>query len=569
MTQKLDGGSRRIARRGTVLGVWMKLLASAAACLCALVGVAAVPALSTDRARLMASDFELAPPAAVGAAGGAVRSAPLHAPRRFSLVGLRWRGRGEPRIAVRVRREGRGWSRWVRLDSYRDRPDAATRERSAQGASSPLWVGAADWVQYRSSRRLPGLRLHFVKVRGTAPAARAAQEPQPGIVPRADWGASQCPPRQAPDYGEVKAAYVHHTVSLNDYSPEDAPGIVLAICRYHRNSNGWNDIGYNFLVDRYGVIYEGRAGGIAEAVVGAQAQGFNSQTTGVASIGDHSSAQLTPQTLAAMARLIRWKLPIHGAATSGRVTLVSAGGSASRYPAGARVSVERVLGHRETNSTSCPGEAGYAQLPQLRAMVQGAAIAGTPTRLSARLGRARVPYRQPALLTGTLSTAAGGPLPREVVEVQMQRGLSWLTIAATPTGPAGEFRATLRSTAHRRLRARFPGRGDLRPSSSRAASLRIQALVALRRPPTRGRRFRRVAVGGSVIPSRRRVYLVLELRSGAGWRRLGVTVVRARRGRFSARFVPASRGLYRFRVVAKAGRSSDRGDSGPRVVRVR
>ena len=176
----------------------------------------------------------------VGAAAGAVRSAPLRAPRRFSLVGLRWRGRAEPRIAVRVRREGRGWSRWVRLDSHAEhRPDQATAERSAQGASSPLWVGAADWVQYRSSRHLPGLRLHFVKVRGTAPAARAAQEPQPGIVPRADWGASQCPPRQAPDYGEVKAAYVHHTVSVNDYSPEEAPGIVLAICRYHRNSNGW------------------------------------------------------------------------------------------------------------------------------------------------------------------------------------------------------------------------------------------------------------------------------------------------------------------------------------------
>jgi N-acetylmuramoyl-L-alanine amidase len=549
----------------------MKLLASAAACACVLaVGVAAQALSTTGRPPLRADDFELAPAAGGAAAGGAVKSAPMRAPRRFSLVGLRWRGRAEPQVAVRVRREGRGWSRWVGLDSHAEhRPDARTGERSARGASSPLWVGAADWVQYRSTRRLPGLRLHFVRVRGTAPVARAAQEPQPGIVPRADWGASQCPPRSAPDYGEVKAAYIHHTVSLNDYSPEEAPGIVLAICRYHRNSNGWNDIGYNFLVDRYGVIYEGRAGGIGEAVVGAQAQGFNSQTTGVASIGDHSSVQVTPETLAAAARLIRWKLPLHAAATSGKVTLVSAGGSASRYPAGARVSVERVLGHRDTNHTSCPGDAAYAQLPQLRAMVQGAVIAGTPTRLTARLARGRVPYRQPALLSGVLSTAAGAPLAGEVLEIQVQRGLRWLTVASTPTGPSGTFQAALRTTGHRRMRARFPGRGDLRPSSSRAAVLRVRAAVALRRPPARGRRFQRIPVRGTVAPLRRRVFLVLELRRGAAWRRLGVTTLRVRGGRFGGFFVPASRGLYRFRVVATAGRSSDRGQSPPQLVLVR
>jgi hypothetical protein len=549
----------------------MKLLASAAACAC-LAGIAAPAAAAggAPRAPLRAADFELAPPALAAAARGAVRSPPLGAPRRFSLVGLRWRSRVEPRVSIRVRRAGRGWSRWVGLDAHSEhRPDAGTGERSVRGASAPLWVRAADWVQYRLSRNVAGLRLHFVRVPGR-PAARAAQEPQPEIVPRADWGASQCPPRQAPDYGQVKAAHIHHTVSLNDYSPEEAPGIVLAICRYHRNSNGWNDIGYNFLVDRYGVVYEGRAGGIDEAVVGAQAQGFNSQTTGIANIGDHSSVEQTPEALAAMARLIRWKLPLHAAPTSGRVTLVSTGGSSSRHPAGARISVDRVLGHRDTNHTACPGNALYAQLADLRAMVaSGAPIAGTMTRLTARLSPTRVTYGSRTAVQGVLSTAAGPALPGELVQVQMQRGARWLTVATTPTGAAGEFRGDLRATANRRLRVRFAGRGDLRASASRPALLRVSPLIALRRPPSRGRRLRPVSVRGTVKPARRRVYLVLELRRGASWRRLGVRVARVRAGRFSTYFVPAGRGVYRFRVVARAGTVTGRGQTPPRVVRVR
>ena len=144
---------------------------------------------------------------------------------------------------------------------------------------------------------------------------------------------------------------------------------MLAICRYHRNSNGWNDIGYNALVDKYGTIYEGRAGGLDQAIVGAQAQGFNSQTAGVANIGDYSEIPASGEALAATASYIRWKLAVHGQPLSGAVTLTSGGGSESRYPAGARVTVDRVLGHRDVGKTACPGDG--ALRPARRAAVHG------------------------------------------------------------------------------------------------------------------------------------------------------------------------------------------------------
>jgi hypothetical protein len=137
-------------------------------------------------------------------------------------------------------------------------------------------------------------------------SARAAA---PSMVTRSEWGASRCGPRRRSDSGSVKAVFVHHTVTANGYSRSDGPSMVLGICRWHVNNNGWDDIGYYFLVDKYGQIYEGRNGGITRANVGAQAQGWNAQSTGIANIGDHSSSGQSSSGLRAMDRLITWKAP--------------------------------------------------------------------------------------------------------------------------------------------------------------------------------------------------------------------------------------------------------------------
>jgi uncharacterized protein with LGFP repeats len=180
-----------------------------------------------------------------------------------------------------------------------------------------------------------------------------------------------CPPRGPAEYGTVQAAVIHHTVNANDYTPEEAPSIVLGICRFHVYGNGWNDIGYNALVDRYGTLYEGRAGGLKRPVVGAQAQGFNSQTTSIASIGDHTTEAPTPQAQRSIIQFLAWKMAANRAyPVTGAVTLTSAGGSESRYPKGAVVTVPRIIGHTTLGLTACPGGAMIPLIPQIQAAVQ-------------------------------------------------------------------------------------------------------------------------------------------------------------------------------------------------------
>jgi hypothetical protein len=569
----------------------VKLLAFAAALVCVLTAAVAAPALSPAPYRPEAVEFELAPdPDAIlgrPAASGGFISEPVRPGKRFNAVGMRWPGEEEPGIAVRTRKNGGAWARWTTIHAQEgDGPDPGRGEPAVRGVSAPLWVGEADQVQYRMTRRVRGLRLIFLNVRGTASAAdraktalrRAvnsatvsvasffdgdarAQQPQPAIVPRADWGGGDCHPRSAPDYGVVKAAFVHHTVTANHYTREEAPDAVRAICLYHRNHQGWNDIGYNFLVDKYGTLYEGRAGGIDQAVIGAQAQGYNAQTTGIASIGDHTSVEQTPEALNAIARLIRWKLPLHGAPTSGYTTLVSAGGSSNRYPAGARVRAQRVLGHRDTGATACPGDALYDQLPQLRSLVGSVAPLGQGTRVEARLSRGRVRYKGRATFSGRLVDVNYAPLSGRAIAVQVRRGNGWRTIRNLVTGADGEFSLGLRPHRNRLVRAYFAGGGGLLPAGSPRLLLQVRPTLELIDPPDTGSKRVRVRLRGTVVPRKRLLRQVLQLRRRGRWRTVGVKFLASSRGRFRGSFVPAGRGRYRYYVVAPADLSTAQGRS--------
>src|SRR4051812_16016764 len=344
----------------------------------------AVPAVAAARRGARPRSFGLTVTAADFA--GTRTSRVLRAPRRFDLLGVR----GSGHVEVRVRARGGAWSGWVPLAVHGDHaPDTGTGGR----ASDPVWTGGSDELQLRVRGIAPRtLRVHFVAVpaaarrraaRGSARGAARARAAQAGgglpgtpppIVPRAAWGADVLPPRAAPRYGTVSAAFVHHTATATEYAPQDSAAIVFAIHKYHRDTNGWNDIGYNFLVDRYGQVFEGRAGGVDQAVVGAHAQGYNAQSTSVAQIGTFAAASITPEAMAATAQLLGWKLSLHGVPAEGTVVLTSGGGSLNRFRAGTPVTVNRICGHRDGDATSCPGDALYGQLPELRR--RAAALAG-------------------------------------------------------------------------------------------------------------------------------------------------------------------------------------------------
>ena len=309
-------------------------------------------------------------------------SPPVSAPHRFDLVGVAKEIR---EIEIRVRDEGGKWSDWVPQDD-----------------GTPIYVDGADEAQARAPFKPDG-ELHFVNVSGTSgglvdraltsaresinsafisvastPVAQAIA-PKPAITPRALWGADNpeggCPPRGAPELGGAAAAVIHHTVNANDYTPEEAPGIVLGICRFHVYGNGWNDIGYNALVDRFGTLYEGRAGGLKKPIVGAQAQGFNSATTSIASIGDHTTEPISLEATRSIIQYLAWRMaairafPVRAYPVTGMVQLTSAGGSQSRYPAGAVVTVPRIVGHLTLGLTTCPGTID-PQIPVIRNAVQ-------------------------------------------------------------------------------------------------------------------------------------------------------------------------------------------------------
>jgi hypothetical protein len=210
----------------------------------------------------------------------------------------------------------------------------------------------------------------------TTPSGPPSTVPEPPITSRAGWGADESISPDAPEYNaDVKAVFVHHTDGANDYSCADSASIVRGIYAYHVQVSGWKDIGYNFLVDKCGTIFEGRKGGVDRPVLGAHTYGWNRESAGIAVLGDYTSTSASSAALASIARVAAWKLGQYGADPAGTVQLTS-GATQKNYfgtsfTTGTKYTFQRISGHRDGYNTQCPGSSLYAQLPTVRAWAAG------------------------------------------------------------------------------------------------------------------------------------------------------------------------------------------------------
>ncbi|MFE4059740.1 peptidoglycan recognition protein [Streptomyces sp. NPDC059096] len=233
----------------------------------------------------------------------------------------------------------------------------SAEDRASSAANEGLTeLGAAE---------IPALTKAAVAAQQPDAAAKAYAAPRPRIITRKGWGANESLREKRFGYtSTVKAAFVHHSATGNNYTCKQSPSVLRGIYRYHVKSSGWRDIGYNFAVDKCGNIYEGRAGGVAKPVLGAHTLGFNTNTTGIAVLGSYGGTNPPAAATTAVAKLTAWKLGLHGRNPRAKVTLTS--GGSGKYGKGARVSLNTISGHRDGFRTDCPGSRLYGKLGTVR-----------------------------------------------------------------------------------------------------------------------------------------------------------------------------------------------------------
>lgn len=243
--------------------------------------------------------------------------------------------------------------------------DAGRPDRDNRIFVDLVFTSAARFIRYRvldgsgAPVRAPGVQIVYIDATNGPHAGNfvsaAALTPlqQPSVVSRAGWGADESYRFDSygeiwpPEYRKVEHVVIHHTATPNGV---DAPTQVRSIYYYHAVERGWGDIGYNFLVDANGNIYEGRVGG--PNVVGGHAYKYAYGSSGIGTIGTYSVVDASQAAQAALVALSAWvgrNLQPKGKATWYEVA-----------------NCPTICGHRDVSQSDCPGDQLWADLPGIR-----------------------------------------------------------------------------------------------------------------------------------------------------------------------------------------------------------
>lgn len=282
----------------------------------------------------------------------------------------------------------------------------------------------------------------------SVPPAPPSSAPRPPVTARADWGADESISPEEPGYlpgGRIKAVVIHHTAESNDYTCAQGPAVVRGIYAYHVKQLGWKDLGYNFLVDKCGTVYEGRKGGVDRPVMGAHAYGFNAETTGISVLGTYTSTAPSQAALTSVARIAAWKLGQYGVDPAGSAVL-TAGDSGRSYTGrtwakGARLTLPVIHGHRDGYNTQCPGDAFQNRLATVRSWAGGPVSGLTLKSVTGAGASGTTHYTKGAVTVSWSATTPAALVSRYEILVGGK-------VTATAAGTATSAKATLPVGTH-------------------------------------------------------------------------------------------------------------------------
>ncbi|GAA1499078.1 SH3 domain-containing protein [Paeniglutamicibacter kerguelensis] len=331
------------------------------------------------------------------------------ATKEFTAAGLTWTPDANDEVieaAVRLREDGT-WSEWTSLEVL----NPGSEGEGTEAGTEPVLSLSADGIQARvltASGETPAdLKINLVAagtlVTDSKPKATTAASTgtsvdgaalKPAVITRSEWGAKESQANTTTRRSaKLQAMYVHHTASKNTYTEKQAKDQIRGIFNYHTNVLKWDDIGYQFLVDRFGNIYEGRRGSMNDLIVGAQAGGYNANTIGVSALGNFDEVEPPEALVEALTRVLAWKGYQYNLNVKGTTTLTTStvGPSTAKYKNGVQVTVPVILGHRNTNLTACPGRFLYSKLGSIRTEVSKRIAAST-----SKYGKAHAVLKAPA-----------------------------------------------------------------------------------------------------------------------------------------------------------------------------